>query len=178
MFIKDYLLTGKCIFDDVWVNYHIVDENGKKMSKSAGNGIDPQDVLNKFGAESFRLWAALEGNLEKTDFRCSYERIEGCGKTVSKLWNVSKFIAMFKESKFKSMNEAESHLSELDKWVLNETLHMGNIRIALYRISKEQGIQSEQGIYNRAAACSDIHIESRHGCIIKNACANHADDNV
>jgi valyl-tRNA synthetase len=90
------------------------------MSKSAGNGIDPQDILNKFGAESFRLWAALEGNLEKTDFRCSYERIEGCGKTVSKLWNVAKFISMFKDSSFKTMNEAETHLTELDRWILNE----------------------------------------------------------
>ena len=118
--LKDYLLTGKCIFDDVWINYHIVDENGKKMSKSAGNGIDPQDILNKFGAESFRLWAALEGNLEKTDFRCSYDRIEGCGKTISKLWNVAKFISMFKESEFKTINQAEEHLTDLDKWVLNE----------------------------------------------------------
>jgi len=118
--LKDYLLTGKCIFDNVWINYHIVDENGKKMSKSAGNGIDPKDVLDKFGAEPFRLWAALEGNLEKTDFRCSFERIEGSGKTISKLWNVAKFISMFKESEFKSMHEAEPHLTELDKWALNE----------------------------------------------------------
>jgi valyl-tRNA synthetase len=118
--LKDYLLTGKCIFENVWINYHIVDDNGKKMSKSAGNGIDPQDVLSKFGAESFRLWAALEGNLERTDFRCSYDRIEGCGKTISKLWNVSKFISMFNKPEFKTMDEAEKHLTELDKWILNE----------------------------------------------------------
>jgi valyl-tRNA synthetase len=118
--LKDYLLTGHCIFDNVWVNYHIVDENGKKMSKSAGNGIDPKDVLERFGAEPFRLWAALEGNLERTDFRCSFDRIEGAGKTISKLWNVSKFIAMFKTCEFKTMNEAEPHLTELDKWALNE----------------------------------------------------------
>jgi len=118
--LKDYLLTGHCIFDDVWINYHIVDENGKKMSKSAGNGIDPKDVLDKFGAEPFRLWAALEGNLERTDFRCSFERIEGAGKTISKLWNVSKFITMFKESEFKTFAEAEPHFTELDKWILNE----------------------------------------------------------
>jgi len=118
--LKDYLLTGHCIFDDVWINYHIVDENGKKMSKSAGNGIDPREILDKFGAEPFRLWAALEGNLERTDFRCSFERIEGAGKTISKLWNVAKFISMFKESEFKTMAEAESHFTELDKWILNE----------------------------------------------------------
>ncbi|MGV8171129.1 MAG: valine--tRNA ligase [Candidatus Woesearchaeota archaeon] len=118
--LKDYLLTGHCIFDDVWINYHIVDENGKKMSKSAGNGIDPKDILDKFGAEPFRLWAALEGNLEKTDFRCSFERIEGSGKTISKLWNVAKFISMFKKSEFSTMSEAEPYFTELDKWILNE----------------------------------------------------------
>ena len=119
--LKDYLLTGKCIFSDVWINYYVIDENGRKMSKSLGNGIDPQDVLNKFGAEPFRLWTALEGNIERSDFRCSYERIEGCGKTISKLWNVSKFITMFKDSEFKTLQEAEPHLTELDRWVLNET---------------------------------------------------------
>jgi len=62
------------------------------MSKSVGNVIDPQLILEKYGAEPLRLWVALEGNLERTDFRCSFERIEGSGKTISKLWNVSKFI--------------------------------------------------------------------------------------
>ena len=63
------------------------------MSKSKGNIIDPKDVLNKYGAEPFRLWAAVEGNLDKTDFRCSFERIEGATKTLTKLWNVSKLPA-------------------------------------------------------------------------------------
>jgi len=117
--LKNYLLTGKCIFEDVWINYHIIDENGKKMSKSLGNGISPQDILNKFGAEPFRLWAALEGNLEKTDFRCSFDRIEGAGKTISKLWNVSKFISMFPKANVK-LEHIEAHFTELDKWLLNE----------------------------------------------------------
>ncbi len=116
--LKDYLLTGKCIFEDVWINYHIVDNDGKKMSKSAGNGIDPKDILDKYGAEPFRMWASLEGNLEKQDFRCSLERIEGAGKTISKLWNVSKFILMFKNDK--TRKQVESSLTELDKWILNE----------------------------------------------------------
>lgn len=123
--LKDYLLTGKCIFEDVWINYHIVDNDGKKMSKSSGNGIDPKDILDKYGAESFRMWASLEGNLEKQDFRCSLERIEGAGKTISKLWNVSKFILLFKDkidiSNGKiSRKHVEPHLTELDKWILNE----------------------------------------------------------
>lgn len=112
--LKDYLLTGKCIFKDVWINYHIVDEKGHKMSKSAGNIIDPANILDRFGAEPFRLWAAIEGNLEKTDFRCSFERIEGAGKTLTKLWNIARFISMFPSPKGKI------ELTDLDKWIIQE----------------------------------------------------------
>ncbi|MBN2331433.1 MAG: valine--tRNA ligase [Candidatus Aenigmarchaeota archaeon] len=113
--LKDWLLTGKCIFKDVWINYHIVDERGKKMSKRTGNAIDPKEVLDRFGAEPFRLWAAIEGNLEKTDFRCSFDRIEGAGKTLTKLWNIARFISMFPPPKRKP-----GMLCPLDEWALAE----------------------------------------------------------
>ncbi len=112
--LKCYLLTGKCIFRDVWINHHIVDEKGYKMSKSKGNTIDPKEVLDKFGAEPFRLWAAVEGNLTSTDFRCSFDRIDGAGKTIAKLWNVARFISMFPEAK------KPRKLAALDSWILNE----------------------------------------------------------
>ncbi len=112
--LKDYLLTDELIFKDVWVNYHIVDGEGYKMSKSKGNMIDPQNVLNKFGAESFRLWSVTEGNLVSTDFRCSFERIEGAGKTLMKLWNVAKFI-----SSFPKVN-GKIKYREVDKWIMKE----------------------------------------------------------
>ena len=111
--LKDYLLTGKTIFKDVWINYHIVDDQGKKMSKSIGNVIDPQKILEKHGAEPFRLWAAIEGNLDSQDFRCSDERIQGAGKTITKLWNAAKFISMF------NLNE-EAEILDQDKWILSE----------------------------------------------------------
>ncbi len=111
--LKSYLLTGKCVFKDAWINYHIVDENGKKMSKSLGNVIDPKVVLDKFGAEPFRLWATVEGDLMKSDNRCSFERIEGAGKTITKLWNAARFISMFPVKK-------SAKLTDLDKWILNE----------------------------------------------------------
>ncbi len=114
--LKDWLLTGKCIFRDVWINYHILDEKGKKMSKSLGNVIDPHSILERTGAEPFRLWAAIEGNLDQTDFRCSFERIEGAGKTLTKLWNVSRFISMFPEPKKKPRK-----LCALDEWILKES---------------------------------------------------------
>jgi valyl-tRNA synthetase len=116
--LKDYLLTGKTIFKDAWIHHHIVTEDGTKMSKSKGNGIDPHNVLEKFGSGPFRTWCAVEGNLDKGDFRCSYTRIENAGKLLEKLWNVSKFVSMFELTKEQS-NEIE--LMEIDKWMIQET---------------------------------------------------------
>ena len=113
--LKCYHLTGKCIFDNAWINYHIVDEHGKKMSKSEGNMTYPQEILDKHGAEPFRLWTAIEGNITKIDFKFSEDRIIGASKTLTKLWNVARFITMFPEPKGKKK------LTELDKWILQET---------------------------------------------------------
>lgn len=126
--LKDYLLTDECIFRDAWINYHIVDENGRKMSKSKGNVIDPKDVLERFGAEPFRLWTAIEGNLTKKDFRCSFERIQGTEKTLTKLWNIARFISMFprrkdglsQSKKAVKPSSKPTNISPLDKWVLHE----------------------------------------------------------
>ncbi|MEW5760567.1 MAG: valine--tRNA ligase, partial [Candidatus Thermoplasmatota archaeon] len=111
--LKCYLLTNKIIFRDVWINYHIVDEKGRKLSKSLGNVIDPMEVIKIAGAEAFRLWCATEGNIEKTDLRCSIERIIAAGKTLNKLWNIAYFVSQFP-------NPKEFSLLQLDKWIRNE----------------------------------------------------------
>ncbi|MEM0359979.1 MAG: class I tRNA ligase family protein [Candidatus Diapherotrites archaeon] len=116
---KSYLLFKKPVFEDVWINYHILDEKGNKMSKSKGNVIDPQKILKQYGAEPFRLWCATEGNLANTDFKCSEERIRGAGKTLTKLWNVARFISGFKNKgkKPKLLPEDEWILCELNELV-------------------------------------------------------------
>ncbi|HLF06480.1 MAG TPA: valine--tRNA ligase [Thermoplasmata archaeon] len=93
--LKSHLLTSKTIFRDAWINMHIVDDKGEKMSKSKGNVIDPHKVLERFGAEPFRLWCAVEGDLTAGDLRCSFDRIDGAGKTLTKLWNVARFVSSF-----------------------------------------------------------------------------------
>lgn len=107
--IRGYYETGKMPFDSAWIHQHILDSKGIKMSKSLGNVIDPQDLINEFGAEAFRLWAATEGDLSKIDLRCSKDRIRGELKTLNKLLNVSKFVMMFDKPKKKP------NLEKIDK---------------------------------------------------------------
>jgi len=114
--LRCYLLTGSSIFKDVWINYHILDDKGKKMSKSAGNVIDPHKILERYGAEPFRLWCAVEGNLADSDLKCSFEHIEGAAKTITKLWNVARFISMFEMPDLGLQNV----ICETDKAIINE----------------------------------------------------------
>ncbi|MBU2615600.1 MAG: valine--tRNA ligase [Nanoarchaeota archaeon] len=107
--LRGWLETGKPCFEDVWINQHIVDEKGYKMSKSKGNIVNPQDLIRDYGAEAIRLWAATEGDLSKQDMKCSNERIKAEMKTLTKLLNISKFVALFdKPSK-------KPELTDLDK---------------------------------------------------------------
>lgn len=112
--LRCYQLTDKPIFENVWIHYHVLDEKGKKMSKSLGNIIDPQDVIKKFGAEPFRLWCALEGDITTSDLRCSYERIESAGKFLTKLWNIARFVSSFPSPR------GRKSLQPLDLWILEE----------------------------------------------------------
>lgn len=99
--LRGFLETGKACFQDTWIHQHILDGNGRKMSKSVGNIIDPQEILKEDGAEALRLWSATEGDLSKGDFTCSKEKIKAERKTLNKLLNVSKFVLMFDKPKSK-----------------------------------------------------------------------------
>ena len=107
--LRGYLQTDSACFKDVWINQHIVDEKGAKMSKSVGNVIDPQEILKEFGAEPFRLWVACEGDISKQDISCTKDKIRAEIKTVNKIFNVARFILQFKKS------EKPAELTTLDK---------------------------------------------------------------
>ncbi len=115
-FLKSFLLFGKPPFKHVWIHMHVVDEKGIKMSKSLGNVVDPQEVLKRYGAEAFRIWSFLEGDITEGDIRCSYQRIEGNAKFLTKLWNMARFISSF------PMVKAE--LTASDVWILGELNHL------------------------------------------------------
>ncbi|MDO8517102.1 MAG: valine--tRNA ligase [Nanoarchaeota archaeon] len=97
--LRGYLETNKACFNDVWIHHHILDDKGRKMSKSLGNVIDPKEILKNYGAEPLRLWAATEGDLSKGDFICSKEKINAELKTINKILNVSKFVMQFEKPK-------------------------------------------------------------------------------
>ncbi len=115
--LRSNQLTDEMPFEDVWINYHILDDDGLKMSKSKGNVIDPQDILDEHGAEPFRLWAAVEGDLTNGDFRCSHKRIKGASKTINKMWNVARYLTFLPDP---DKIDAEPEYNELDKWIRSE----------------------------------------------------------
>ena len=127
--LRCHQLTG-APFKDVWIHNHILDEKGAKMSKSAGNVIDPAELLDRFGAEPFRLWAAAEGNLTETDFMCSFARIQGHEKFLTKLWNIAKLVSNFPDPRTGEgtindqtpmmLPDPDRGLQPLDLWIRSE----------------------------------------------------------
>lgn len=115
--LRGYLETNKPAFKDVWIHQHVTDDKGRKISKSLGNVIDPNEILTQEGAEAFRLWAALEGDISKGDIACSRERIKAEQKTINKLLNVTRFVLQFKKPSNVKLTKTDavfiSYLDEL-----------------------------------------------------------------
>jgi len=116
--LKAYLLDDLQAFKDCWIHMHVIDDKGEKMSKSVGNVVDPQEILKKYGADAFRIWVCFEGDISKGDVRCSFERIEGTSKFLTKVWNISRFISMFPHPEKKEMRSIKLEAS--DRWILAE----------------------------------------------------------
>jgi len=110
--LRCYQLTKKPAFERTWIMGYGVDEEGKRMSKSKGNVVDPIPILEKYGGDIFRFWNAAEAGLG-SDFRYSNDRIEGSAKFLTKLWNICRFISMFPQP-------AKAELTATDKWILSE----------------------------------------------------------
>jgi valyl-tRNA synthetase len=110
--LRCYQLTGKAPFSHAWVGGLGMDEQGEAMHKSKGNVVEPEPLLEKFGADAFRFWNASEAT-QGSDFRCSEMRIAGAHKFLTKLWNLSRFISSFPQPK-------TAELTATDKWILSE----------------------------------------------------------
>ncbi len=112
--LKSYLFLGKEPFKDVWIHMHVVDERGRKMSKSLGNVVDPMDVIKRYGAEAFRAWAFLEGDITTGDVKFSPSRLEAASKFLTKLLNISRFISSF------NWEKASGPITNADVWITSE----------------------------------------------------------
>lgn len=91
MIMMSLFAIGEIPFENVYLHGMVLDKNGKKMSKSKGNGIDPLDVIEKFGTDAVRL-SLLIGNTPGNDLMVGEEKIEGYRNFVNKLWNINKYI--------------------------------------------------------------------------------------
>lgn len=112
--LRVYQLTGKPAFKHVWISGLVMDEKGRKMSKSLGNVIYPEPLVEKYGADALRFAGAAETKLG-ADIMASEDRIAAASRFVQKLYSIARFVSMFPEP-----NKDEIDLQPLDKWILAE----------------------------------------------------------
>ena len=119
MVFSGYEQTGKCPFHHVLIHGLVRDSLGRKMSKSLGNGIDPLEIIDKYGADALRL-TLVTGNAPGNDMRLYMERVEASRNFANKVWNASRFIMMNME-KAEIPDEIDlSTLTAADKWILSK----------------------------------------------------------
>ncbi len=110
--------TGKIPFHTVLIHGLVRDSQGRKMSKSLGNGIDPLEVIDKYGADALRM-TLITGNAPGNDMRFYWERVENSRNFANKIWNASRFIMMNAEKAPKADAELKDLAME-DKWILSK----------------------------------------------------------
>ena len=110
-------LTGKNPFKDVLIHGIVRDSQGRKMSKSLGNGIDPIEIIEKYGADSLRF-SLIQGTTPGNDIRYMPEKLDQASNFANKLWNASKFVLMNLEDY--DGNVYEDNLCYEDKWILSK----------------------------------------------------------
>jgi valyl-tRNA synthetase len=116
--------TGERPFKDVLIHGLVRDAEGRKMSKSLGNGVDPMEVIEQYGADSLRYFLAT-GSSPGQDLRYSTEKVESTWNFVNKIWNASRFALMNMEGLTFEQIDLTGDLSTADKWILtrlNETI--------------------------------------------------------
>ena len=118
MVFSGYAHTGKSPFNTVLIHGLVRDDQGRKMSKSLGNGIDPLEVIDKYGADALRL-TLITGNAPGNDMRFYWERVENSRNFANKVWNASRFIMMNMDGKEITKPAAED-LQPVDKWILSK----------------------------------------------------------
>ncbi|MEK5390558.1 valine--tRNA ligase [Margalitia sp. FSL K6-0131] len=124
MIFQGLEFTGKRPFKDVLIHGLVRDDQGRKMSKSLGNGVDPMDVIDQYGADALRYFLAT-GSSPGQDLRFSIEKVESVWNFANKIWNASRFALMNMEGLKYDEIDLTGEKSVADKWILtrlNETI--------------------------------------------------------
>ncbi|MFW5794280.1 MAG: class I tRNA ligase family protein, partial [Bacillota bacterium] len=120
MIFQGIEFTGKSPFKECLLHGLIRDESGRKMSKSLGNGVDPTDVINKYGADSLRYFITTN-SAPGLDLRYEEEKVESSWNFINKLWNISRYVIMnTKDINIDEINISKDKLNFADKWILTK----------------------------------------------------------
>ena len=110
---------GRIPFKDVLIHGIVRDSQGRKMSKSLGNGIDPIEIIENYGADTLR-YCLLNGISAGSDIRYSPEKLEGCRNFINKIWNASRFVLLNCEGVEVKKELSECKLGVADKWIVSK----------------------------------------------------------
>ena len=120
MIFSGYEHMGNKPFGKVLFHGLVRDDQGRKMSKSLGNGIDPLEVIDKYGADALR-YTLITGNAPGNDMRFYWSRVEASRNFANKVWNASRFIMMNDpDNKIKATDARPANLTDADKWILSK----------------------------------------------------------
>lgn len=124
MIFQSLEFTGQAPFKNVLIHGLIRDEQGRKMSKSLGNGIDPMEVIDQYGADALR-WFLSNGSAPGQDVRFSYEKMDASWNFINKIWNASRYVIMNLDDFEAADIDLTLEKTIADKWILarlNETV--------------------------------------------------------
>ena len=111
--------TGQVPFHHVLIHGLVRDSQGRKMSKSLGNGIDPLEIIDQYGADALRL-TLITGNAPGNDMRFYMERVEASRNFANKVWNASRFILMNLEKAEIPAEISQEDLTDPDRWIISK----------------------------------------------------------
>ena len=118
MIFQGLKFTDKKPFNDCLIHGLIRDKDGRKMSKSLGNGVDPMDVIEEYGCDALRFFISTQ-TAPGIDLRYDEEKLKSTWNFINKLWNASRYVLMNLEN-FKEDDYSLDNLSNIDKWILNK----------------------------------------------------------
>ena len=131
MIFQSLEFTGKAPFHNVLLHGLIRDEQGRKMSKSLGNGIDPMDVIEKYGTDALR-WFLVTGSTPGQDIRFSYKKMDAAWNFINKIWNASRYVIMNLDDM-----QGAPKLPAQDKWDLADRWILSRLNATVKQVTEQ-----------------------------------------